>query len=307
MNISSQLRSVPLLSLTLAGVVGCIVPESVGDAPDTNVTATTEVMLGSTGMSSSSDSPDGTSTRAAGTSTGDPGTGSGTDSTTGEPVASVCDPQPEGISMWGRLAPARPPVSGTNEVDADCEVLAIDASDGYLQIDLDCGADPISFELQGAPPLTLPLMVGEIVHTRIHEHVPIDYPYYLFLALSGADGQLRLGFWGNASVAQQPPGFDQWLTPLQLELVGGVCDPEPYVPPSEGRSFIVEPCSYQEERMAFDVSYEGDRPQRIFDEGSGIVQGYEVWVARALTLYPQTPECGPGSVQSATVLLVAPP
>ncbi|MEX1362675.1 MAG: hypothetical protein AB1Z98_06080 [Nannocystaceae bacterium] len=307
MNISSQLRSIPLLSLTLAGVVGCIVPESVGDAPDdTNVTATTEVMLGSTGMSSSSDSPDGTSTRAAGTSTGDPDPSTGSDSA--DPAASVCDPQPQEVIAVGMLADGDPLGPERPVFDATCEVLVADATNGAFEIELDCQSELVSFALSTSDPgLTLPLLVGEIVRVRLLEVVTIDSGYYLQLAISGPDGLLRLGYVTYPLGPDTLIAFEQWFAPLQLQVVEDVCDPEPYEPPTMGRVFIQIPCSYQHERLALDVSFEGGAPQRVFDSTRETVEGFDVWASTVLKLYPQDEQCETTEPSLFTTVLVLGP
>jgi hypothetical protein len=302
-------------------VLGCTPPPPMGGPGSDTSTASTGITSGesSTGSPSSHSGPLDASTGSGtlgGTSSGASTTSgvstssdaSTTSDDTGMDMGSVCDPQPEGVCAYPTLNVVDDDLADVL-VDGMCDVTTIEPSEDDLRIVLQC--DPSAIELVlynlSAEPV-LPFGVGQSLHVRADHIIPIDGAHDIFLAISEPGGELLFGLWQWHTVA----GLDlhtEWYAPLDLELVYGVCEPEPYVPPDNGNTFIITPCGVQDERLAVDVGVGGAPPQRMYDDSRATVVGYDVWVitAKHFIIIPEEQGCSGGQGDGVRVLMIASP
>lgn len=314
--------SLVLLSCLLT-TAGCVIPKTVGGGSGTDTGS-------GTGSGTEGNSDPGPSSASTGTgtvpadsdSTGaettDPGsTTQGDDETTGSVLESVCDPQPLGLSANVVL------VDEDDEffefaLDAPCEVVGLSPIANGQRIELSCDVEmvptPYALDvLSSDEPVTVPLTVGQSVRARIFHTTTIDSGLERYIALSEPGGDLLLGFMWRWGIDRNGPMTAPWYAPLALEIVEGVCElEEPTLPvPMEGGSFIAEPCGYQAERLAFDVTAAARPVERIYDGRRETVGDYDVWVLgarRSYTLEGEPPCLDAGSpTPTVMVMMIAIP
>ncbi|MEM7153717.1 MAG: hypothetical protein AAF799_12795 [Myxococcota bacterium] len=292
---------------------GCVVPVIVGDGPDESTGGATGTgSMGSPSGDSSSDASSSGTTTGGGLDDDSTGTTDGSSAETGSAVGSVCDPQPEGISVWfivedtGTTEPAFEPW----ERDVACTVGQIQPKTGGQAIVLQCPDDEqFTIELSTFDSVpSLPLAAEDPVRLRMAYAPGIDSVGARHIAISepGEGGALLVGLYtiGNPEYVDQ---VADWYAPLSFSRVDDVCELEPYEPPEEpdDTSFIARPCSYQTQRQAYDFVLDGGDPQRVFDQRREPVGNYDVWVEGARRLFPQEEECGgPDAFSDWTNLLI---
>ncbi|MEM7153719.1 MAG: hypothetical protein AAF799_12805 [Myxococcota bacterium] len=298
---------------------GCIVPVSVGDVEDDGQGSeggTTSGMPGSDGPDGATSMFPGGSTSTS-TATGDPGdgttsggtvgdggtdTGSDTGTDTGGGTmgdgASVCDPQPQDISAQFHLADDEGKFLEPIFIqwDQQCEVVAITLAGLGQSFDLLCesaeseGPEQVQIVTPDVQ-LDLPVEIGQMVRYRGLYDVSIDTPSERYVAVSNLEGELLVGLQQRRKAEYEAEVAD-FFAPLDIQLATGVCEPEPYMMPTEeGSTFIFDPCGEEIERHAIDVTVGAAAPQRVFDKHRQTVEGYDIWVDQAITADPQEDIC----------------
>lgn len=212
----------------------------------------------------------------------------GDESTTGDVVPSVCDPQPEVMQAWVRIA--SPKLEAFDVlVDAPCEVAEYEQVDpNFGVVRLVCaepgGPTEHNVEIHADPFFVPALETGDTVHMRAASQVNVDTPGWNHIVIRDEADSIVLATY---DFRQQPPDVDPlpWFLPFGMALDVDVCDPEPYAD-VEPTNFITDPCPEQIERAAVALTSPwGDA--LVYDRTTAQLGAYEVRVPWAHTAIPQ--------------------
>lgn len=284
-------------ALALAAAPGCIKTFDL-DGADSGSTSTggassDPTTTAGSSMSSTTQVPDDDTTTLGGgtdpdeessTTLFDP---TGDDTSTGEAMASICDPQPE--AFVGEIHLAWPKNTEAEvSVDATCTVTEVEQVDpAFAIVRLSCaeegGPTQHEVEIRAQPFVMPPLVVDQTVRLLAELAVFVDFAGWEHVAIRDEADALVLG---TFDFRQQPDGVDThpWFAPFELSLDVDVCEPEEFEKVEPG-SFLIDPCGEHIERAA--VALDSPWGQAlVYDRSTATLGAYEVRVPTAQTTIP---------------------
>lgn len=162
---------------------------------------------------------------------------------------------------------------GNVDIDSNCEVLSVDASDG-LQLELDCPdtQQPVAIEVTANPSFSLavPIAIGDPIRVRYIRHPNAFSNHYLLLDSGTGDRLITLV---DAEQLFPPEGYFGFSLPAGISFEHGLCS---------GGSNACGPL--ERVRLGFDV--DGAAPQ-LFDGSYFEVVPYptfNLWLVEAREL-----------------------
>ena len=248
---------------------------SVGAPPDPDTSTTVEPPPGSTsGPGETTETGAATEGSSGGTTTDDP---------TGDEPVSVCDPQPEEALYWLALDwnEEEPILEETVELDVECSVQSVGSADGIISIGLECDNQVHVLDLADLGPIDL--AVGDAVTLRAHDSQPWWRQTHVNLLRDGVvivAGMSAESLPAGDAGPYSPAGT--FFDPLGVEVVTGVCKPEPLPEEDPECGVVCSPPCTQDERQALRFTSRGQEAV-VYDSGLGSLDGLALSVETART------------------------
>lgn len=230
---------------------GASVTGTAGDAATSSSTST-----GAAGSGSSDAGPTGTGTDGGGSAS--TSTSSGSSSETGEePIA--CE---SGDVLHAFVHDEVGPDVFQLQVDATCDVVTVDPSEGVTSYELACDegkAAPVVHTLSLSMPEGggQPLAVDDTIHARIYREYPIDGPFATYVALTSEGDEPLVGYYEWPPRASVPDDVLAWFD-LELETFDAGCATELPEEMEPGTAFIIDPCPAEETPMGIQLRWGAD-------------------------------------------------
>jgi hypothetical protein len=251
--------------------VGPVDPDSATTVQPPSVTTDTGDDSDSGALTDGTTGTTGSSSSGGDTSTDD----------TGEEPVSVCDPQPEGAPYWLKIDwnEEEPFIDETIELDVACSVWSADVVAGILSIELVCSDAVHVLDLADLGPIDLAM--GDEVTLRVHDSQPWWRQTHVTLLRDGVvivAGMAAESLPSGDSGPYSPAGT--FFDPLGVEVVQGVCKPEPVPEEDPGCTFLCSPPCTQDERRALRFT-SGGMEAVVYDGMLGSVDGLALSVGTA--------------------------